>query len=190
MSIVIDTTTGAVTKDGEPLGTITGNVCKLTDSVAGPVKGAIRKAAGNPDLRFAGPGDVESLSNEELLAMMEARGLMPTPPAEVARQAPVNNFAEVNAGVYQDPLARIRALAVAGKIPPQPKAHPAMGDKDPAVVAWARAHATPEEFAAKYQGKRVPMTAADYERAERERLTRKLPGEKADKGKEKDNDDD
>lgn len=175
-----------VYRDGEPVGAIEGDTCFLTVKLASPIKGAVRKAANMPDLKFDDPKPdtptAAKLTDEELLAMLQQRGLAPksAPPAPVPGPQPVNSFTEVNVGVHVDPLQRIRDLAVAGKIPPQPRARPALGDKDPQVVEWARAYATPEEFAQKYRGK-LP-SYRDHEEGEKRWLTRKLPNEKEDKG--------
>ena len=101
---------------------------------------------------------------------------LPVVPIEQAPQTPTQGAVAVAFG-----LPRLLALADAGKIPAPPKHHPAMGDKAPDFVQWFQAHATADEVNAKYPpSRRIPASFADYERAERERLNRKLKGEKKD----------
>ena len=101
---------------------------------------------------------------------------LPVVQIEQAPQTPTQGAVAVAFG-----LPRLLALADAGKIPAPPKHHPAMGDKAPDFVEWFQAHATADEVNAKYPPtRRIPASFADYERAEKERLNRKLKGEKKD----------
>jgi hypothetical protein len=186
---------GVVTNDGDEIGKIEGDTCFLPAKVGPTVKGAIKKAAGNPALTFvAGTEDqrkqeldehpivatASALSDDELAAEMLRRGMIKNEPdAPVIVQPPV---------VERDLSAveRLHNLAKEGKIPHPPAKHPAMGDKTPDYVEWFKAHATPDEIAVRYpDNRRVPATVQEFERADA-KLQDKLPGEKKDTAPEND----
>jgi len=64
-----------------------------------------------------------------------------------------------SSGGVKTPSAPVPAPSVA--IPEAPAKDPALGDKTPAYVEWFREHHSPEEFAEKYRGRRIPATLAD-----------------------------
>lgn len=184
-----------VTNDGETIGSIQGDVCTTPQKLSGPVKGAIRKAAGNSELAFVAGTDEQrkqeleehplvitasSLSDDALAAEMLRRGLIRhEPEAPTIIQPPVKRI-DLSA------VERLNGLAKDGKIPHPPQKHPAMGDKDPAYVAWFKQYATHDEIAIRYpENRRVPATAAEFAKAE-EKLRGKLPGEKKDTNKDND----
>lgn len=194
----IEIINGVVTNDGETIGSIQGDVCTTPQKLSGPVKGAIRKEMGNPELAFEVSGDIlveagskaegsgsaplklDALSDDDLAAEMLRRGLIKNEPETSAIVQPPVKQVDLSA------VERLNNLAKEGKIPHPPAKHPAMGDKDPAYVAWFKAHATPEEIAIRYPARRrVPASAAEFAKAE-ERLKGKLPGEKKDTNKEND----
>lgn len=194
-----------VSKDGEEIGMILGEICYLEAKVGPTVKGAIKKAAG-VELSFvvgnapdendteedkdvdAPPPSLADMSDDELAAEMKRRGLivesqynghdkLANPPAVV--QSPV---------IERDLSAveRLHRLADEGKIPQPPEKHPAMGDKTPDYVAWFKQHATPAEIATRYpDNRRVPATVREFVQAE-ERLKGRLPGEVKDTEKAND----
>lgn len=187
-----------VTNDGEPIGTIAEGVCTLQKPVGPTVKGAIKKAAGLVALTFVvsdAPSEEDAneskdtdaptpsladMSDDELAAEMKRRGLIQeAPETPVAVQPPV---------IERDLSAveRLHKLAEEGKIPQPPEKHPAMGDKDPAYVAWFKTHATPAEIATRYpENRRVPASMREFQAAA-EKLQGKLPGEKKDTDKAND----
>lgn len=189
-----------VTNDGDEIGIIQDATCRLLKAAAPTVKGAIRKASGNPELQFI-VGDapdtqeedlsevdapkpaLADMSDDDLAAEMKRRGLIQDAPT--APEAPV----VVQPPVIERDLSaveRIHKLADEGKIPKPPEKHPAMGDKTPAYVDWFKAHATPAEIAVRYpDNRRVPASVHDFAKAE-EKLKGKLPGEKKDTNKEND----
>lgn len=181
----------AVLKDGDEIGHIDADTCTLTAPASGPLKGAIRKAAGNPTLAFvvaSKSGGVEAntvtvgaLSDDELAAEMKRRGLIQDAPPEAPKieQPPVKQI-DLSA------VERLHKLASEGKIPHPPAKHPAMGDKTPEYVAWFKTHATEKEFATRYpENRRIPASTAEFKAAEA-KLQGKLPGEKKDTNKEND----
>jgi hypothetical protein len=206
----IEIKNGVVTKDGDEIGVIQDSTCYLKDKIGPVVKGTIRKESGLPELTFvvgnapnendtegdteetkdvdAPPPSLADMSDDDLAAEMKRRGMivesqydghdkLANPPAVV--QPPV---------IERDLSAveRLHKLAGEGKIPQPPEKHPAMGDKDPAYVAWFKQHATPAEIATRYpENRRVPVTVREFVQAE-ERLKGKLPGEKKDTNKEND----
>jgi hypothetical protein len=190
-----------VSKDGEEIGMILGEICYLEAKVGPTVKGAIKKAAG-VDLSFvvgdapdendtendteeakdvdAPPPSLADMSDDELAAEMKRRGLIQEVPETPAVVQPPVIERDLSA------VDRLHRLAGEGKIPQPPEKHPAMGDKDPAYVAWFKAHATPAEIATRYpENRRVPVTVREFVQAE-EKLKGKLPGEKKDTNKEND----
>ena len=175
MNITI--TSGTVSKDGEEIGQIIGDEC-ISFRVIGPtVKAAINKAHGSKLKHTHEQNQKAPISPKPEIRqdLPESREL-PVVQIEQAPQTPTQGAVAVAFG-----LPRLLALADAGKIPAPPKHHPAMGDKAPDFVQWFQAHATADEVNAKYPpSRRIPASFADYERAERERLNRKLKGEKKD----------
>lgn len=173
---------GIVSKDGEEIGQIVGDEC-ISFRVIGPtVKAAINKAHGSKLRHTIKDQDNEQNQKAPISPKPEIRQdvqesrELPMVPIEQAPQTPTQGAVTVAFG-----LPRLLALADAGKIPTPPLHHPAMGDKAPDFVAWFQTHATPDEVSAKYPPtRRIPASFADYERAEKERLNRKLNGEKKD----------
>jgi len=173
---------GIVSKDGEEIGQIVGDEC-ISFRVIGPtVKSAINKAHGSKLRHTIKDQDNEQNQKAPISPKPEIRQdvqesrELPMVPIEQAPQTPTQGAVTVAFG-----LPRLLALADAGKIPTPPLHHPAMGDKAPDFVAWFQTHATPDEVSAKYPPtRRIPASFADYERAEKERLNRKLKGEKKD----------
>ena len=180
MNITI--TSGIVSKDGEEIGQIVGDEC-ISFRIIGPtVKAAINKAHGSKLRHTSKDQDNEQNQKAPISPKPEIRQdvqesrELPMVPIEQAPQTPTQGAVTVAFG-----LPRLLALADAGKIPTPPLHHPAMGDKAPDFVAWFQTHATPDEVSAKYPPtRRIPASFADYERAEKERLNRKLKGEKKD----------
>ncbi|MDQ5945511.1 MAG: hypothetical protein QG619_933 [Pseudomonadota bacterium] len=180
MNITI--TSGIVSKDGEEIGQIVGDEC-ISFRVIGPtVKAAINKAHGSKLRHTIKDQDNEQNQKAPISPKPEIRQdvqesrELPMVPIEQAPQTPTQGAVTVAFG-----LPRLLALADAGKIPTPPLHHPAMGDKAPDFVKWFQTHATPDEVSAKYPPtRRIPASFADYERAEKERLNRKLNGEKKD----------
>lgn len=169
---------GIVSKDGEEIGQIVGDEC-ISFRVIGPtVKAAINKAHGSK-LRHtikdnapgAPSGQTENTEGDSTSGKpVEGSSTTVAPASAISEPDPALSG-----------LPRLLALADAGKIPTPPLHHPAMGDKAPDFVAWFQTHATPDEVSAKYPPtRRIPASFADYERAEKERLNRKLNGEKKD----------
>ncbi len=173
---------GIVSKDGEEIGQIVGDEC-ISFRVIGPtVKAAINKAHGSKLRHTIKDQDNEQNQKAPISPKPEIRQdvqesrELPMVPIEQAPQTPTQGAVTVAFG-----LPRLLALADAGKIPTPPLHHPAMGDKAPDFVKWFQTHATPDEVSAKYPPtRRIPASFADYERAEKERLNRKLKGEKKD----------
>ena len=173
---------GIVSKDGEEIGQIVGDEC-ISFRVIGPtVKAAINKAHGSKLRHTIKDQDNEQNQKAPISPKPEIRQdvqesrELPMVPIEQAPQTPTQGAVTVAFG-----LPRLLALADAGKIPTPPLHHPAMGDKAPDFVAWFQTHATPDEVSAKYPPtRRIPASFAEYERAEKERLNRKLNGEKKD----------
>ena len=173
---------GIVSKDGEEIGQIVGDEC-ISFRIIGPtVKAAINKAHGSKLRHTIKDQDNEQNQKAPISPKPEIRQdvqesrELPMVPIEQAPQTPTQGAVTVAFG-----LPRLLALADAGKIPTPPLHHPAMGDKAPDFVAWFQTHATPDEVSAKYPPtRRIPASFADYERAEKERLNRKLKGEKKD----------
>ena len=173
---------GIVSKDGEEIGQIVGDEC-ISFRVIGPtVKAAINKAHGSKLRHTIKDQDNEQNQKAPISPKPEIRQdvqesrELPMVPIEQAPQTPTQGAVTVAFG-----LPRLLALADAGKIPTPPLHHPAMGDKAPDFVKWFQTHATPDEVSAKYpRTRRIPASFADYERAEKERLNRKLKGEKKD----------
>lgn len=181
-----------VTNDGEPIGTIAEGVCTLQKPVGPTVKGAIKKAASLAALTFVvsdAPDEEEAdaptpsladMSDDELAAEMKRRGLIQEAPETPAVVQPPVVERDLSA------VDRLHKLAEEGKIPRPPEKHPAMGDKDPAYVAWFKTHATPAEIATRYpENRRVPASVREFQEAA-EKLQGRLPGEKKDTDKAND----
>jgi hypothetical protein len=186
-----------VSKDGEEIGMILGEICYLEAKVGPTVKGAIKKAAG-VELSFvvgdapdendteedkdvdAPPPSLANMSDDELAAEMKRRGLIQEVPETPAVVQPPVIERDLSA------VERLHRLAGEGKIPQPPEKHPAMGDKTPAYVAWFKQHATPAEIATRYpDNRRVPATEREFVQAE-EKLKGRLPGEVKDTEKAND----
>lgn len=166
---------GTVLKDGEEIGRITGGKCLLNKRPGPTVYKAIKDAADNQDLAFdiappnpsplhtpmRGSEEVEqarqdrALSDAELLALVQARGLIPAAPAPAR---PVNTdptkiiLPVVKEG--RQALNNLLKRAEAGEIPPCPPFGP-YGDKTPEVVAWVKHYGTPEQFQEQYGGRSI-----------------------------------
>lgn len=204
MNITI--TSGIVSKDGEEIGQIVGDEC-ISFRVIGPtVKAAINKAHGSKLRHSINSTQTVGQKTAFLIAASTIKDNAPGAPSgqtentegdstsgkpvegsstTVAPEVLIESKPVASAISEPDPaligLPRLLALADAGKIPTPPLHHPAMGDKAPDFVAWFQTHATPDEVSAKYPPtRRIPASFADYERAEKERLNRKLNGEKKD----------
>lgn len=196
MKIEIDQ--GRVLKDGDEIGVIQENTCLLVEKVGPTVKGAIKKAAGLVALTFVvsdAPGDEDAdenkdvdaptpsladMSDDELAAEMKRRGLIQEAPETPAVVQPPVVERDLSA------VDRLHKLAEEGKIPRPPEKHPAMGDKDPAYVAWFKTHATPAEIATRYpENRRVPASVREFQVAA-DKLHGKLPNEKRDTDKTND----
>lgn len=199
----IEIINGVVLKDGEEIGVIEDSVCRLKSKVGPTVKGSIRRESVLPELTFivgsAPDGEDEEdkgqigmpktnkaeaslafMSDDELAAEMKRRGLIQeVPEAPIVAQPPVKER-DLSA------VERLHRLADEGRIPAPPEKHPAMGDKDPAYVAWFKAHATPAEIATRYpENRRVPASVREFQAAA-EKLRGRLPGEKKDTDKAND----
>ncbi len=186
----IETKDGFVYKEGEQIATIAGDVITSPKALGPTVKGAIKKALDNDKLSFivAEVGEVEAaseaetvvqtapMSDAELLAELQRRGLAPVAPAApVAKQ----DEPQFNARI----LNKQELVAKFSTISPPPPTLPDMGDKTPAFVEWVCSHATPEEFAAIYPQNRKRPSLLERANGELERLAKlqKLPGETKDK---------
>ena len=205
----IEIKNGVVLNDGEEIGFIEESVCTLRKPVGPTVKGAIKRESVITDLSFAvskTPGldqaakaarkaqeleehplvvvsstpSLADMSDDELAAEMKRRGLIQEAPETPAVVQPPVIERDLSA------VDRLHKLAEEGKIPRPPEKHPAMGDKDPAYVAWFKTHATPAEIATRYpENRRVPASVREFQAAV-EKLQGKLPGEKKDTDKAND----
>jgi hypothetical protein len=179
---------GFVYKEGDIIARVTGDTIKSLKALGPTVKGAIKKEVGNDKLSFvvADLGETETasdaetvvvqpapLSDAELLAEMQRRGLAPVAPA-IKQEEPQFNARILN---KQELVAKFSAIS------PPPTTLPDMGDKTPAFVDWVRSHATPEEFAVIYPAHRKQPTLAERDAGEKVRIAKlqKLPGETKDK---------
>lgn len=149
---MIEIKDSAVLRDGEQIGTLDGNTCRLLAMVGPNIKGQIRKAADLPELRF----EVGFTSQKPL----HVGQVMNTDTATV----------QVVANSAAFGIERLMALVEMGQIPPPPPTRPDMGDKTPEYVTWFKSHATAEEIAAKYKQRVTPSNA---EADEGERLRRR-----------------
>lgn len=180
----IEIQNNAILKDGEQIATFEGSTVSLFQTTAPTVKGAIKKALGLDDVHFSVCGVTAPtpaptpLSDEELLAELQRRGLALnpapepesiveiTPPdedpelAELLKLRPDLSFDEAaKIARYRKRMKALNRLAIAvasGKISAPPKRDPAMGEKDPAYVAWIRKNATPDEFNTIYGDSQLP----------------------------------
>jgi hypothetical protein len=184
----IETKDGFVYKEGETIATITGDVITSPKALGPTVKGAIKKALGSDKLSFivAEIGETETaseaetvviqpktLSDAELLAELQRRGLAPVVP--VAKQEePQFNARILN---KQELVAKFSAIS------PPPATLPDMGDKTPVFVEWVRSHATEEEFAVIYSPNRKRPSLAERDAGEKVRIAKlqRLPSETKDK---------
>jgi len=171
----------AILRDGDEIGSIEGDVATLSKKQGPAILGQIRKAAGNPSLQFTKP---ESIAPDAKPAQTKSAGRASTSGKPVAGSsvtvAPVESGKSNDVASAKTGIDRLLDLVAAGEIPPPPPKHPAMGDKDPAFVAWYRQHATAEETALKYpDGKRLP-TMADFEIGEKKRQIIRSMNEKKD----------
>lgn len=191
MNITI--TSGIVSKDGEEIGQIVGDEF-ISFRIIGPtVKAAINKAHGSKlkhsinSTQTVGQKTASLIAGQTENTEGDSTSGKPVEGSSttVAPEVLIESKPVASAISEPDPaligLPRLLALADAGKIPTPPLHHPAMGDKAPDFVKWFQTHATPDEVSAKYPPtRRIPASFADYERAEKERLNRKLNGEKKD----------
>jgi hypothetical protein len=179
---------GFVYKEGDIIAKVTGDTIKSLKALGPTVKGAIKKEVGNDKLSFvvADLGEAETasdaevgvvqpapMSDAELLAEMQRRGLAPSVP--VAKQEePQFNARILN---KQELVAKFSAIS------PPPATLPDMGDKTPAFVEWVRSHASAEEFTFLYPPNRKQPTLAQRDEGEKVRIAKlqKLPGETKDK---------
>lgn len=181
----------AIFRDGENIGTITGDTAFLPKKPGPAILGQIRKAAGKPELAFEYVAALIAASTPQSIAPVVPSGQTENNEGESISGKPVagssvtvateesgksNEVASPKTG-----LDRLLDLAAEGKIPPPPKHNPAMGDKAPEFVAWFKQHATQEEIEAKYPATRRLPKPGDFEAAEQRRLNRKLDGEVEDK---------
>jgi hypothetical protein len=179
---------GNVLKDGETIASISGDVITSPKALGPTVKGAIKKALNSDKLSFivAEIGETETLSDAEtvvvqtkplsdaeLLAELQRRGLAPVAPA-AKQEEPQFNARILN---KQELVAKFSAIS------PPPPTLPDMGDKTPAFVEWVRTHATVEEFAVIYPANRKQPSLAERDAGEQQRIAKlqKLPGETTDK---------
>lgn len=175
----------AILKDGEQIATFEGSTVSLFQATAPTVKGAIKKALGLDEVHFSVCGVATKsepsapLSDEELLAELQRRGLAlstrpevesievtPAPPdedeelAELLKLRPDLSFDEAaKIARYRKRMKALNRLSIAvasGKISAPPKRDPAMGEKDPAYVAWILKNATPDEFNTIYGDAKLP----------------------------------
>lgn len=168
----------AILRDGDEIGTIQGATATLTSKVGPRIIGQIRQAVGNPDLAVV-VGNAETIVEE-----VEDVPDVPETPPDVPESAPASTPPEPEPATPTPPveppktgLDRLLDLVATGEIPSPPEHNPATGDKDPAFVAWFKAHATADEIAVKYPPDRRLPQPGDYEKGEHARLNRKLPGE-------------
>ncbi len=181
----------AILRDGENIGTITGDTAFLPKKPGPAILGQIRKAAGNPALAFEYVAARIAASITQSIAPVVPSGQTANNEGDSTSGKPVtgssvtvapevsgksNEVASTKTG-----LDRLLDLADAGKIPTPPMHNPAMGDKAPEFVAWFKQHATPAEIDAKYPATRRLPKPGDFEAAEQRRLNRKLDGEVEDK---------
>lgn len=196
-----------IIRDGEPIGVIHDGIGYMKSKPAPRLVPQIREAAGNPDLKFEvgdaptikdsltveqpeeigvtveveaeeEPAAPKPLSDSELLAEMQRRGLIPAP--VIPQTAPPELIA---VRTRQEIMDSLQAKAAKGQIQPAPECHPQMGDKTPEFVAWVKANTTEREFLAIYGNRlnrkgKLP-SAADFEEGERRRIAQlnKLPTE-------------
>jgi hypothetical protein len=181
----------AILRDGENIGTITGDTAFLPRKPGPAILGQIRKAAGKPELAFEYVAAPVAASTSQSIAPVVPSGQTENNEGESTSGKPVagssatvalevsgksNEVASPKTG-----LDRLLDLVEAGKIPAPPAHNPAMGDKAPEFVAWFKRHATQEEIDAKYPATRRLPKPGDFEAAEKRRMNRKLDGEVEDK---------
>lgn len=145
----IKITKGVVTKDGEEVGSINGDVCTLLKPIGPTVKAAINKEHGGK-LTYALVSDKGT--HEEPI-----QSFQPSEPLNVGDVLQDGKEQVQVLASHPQPLFGIDRLAVlieSGEIPQPPLTRPDMGDKTPEYVEWFREHATPEEFAKKYHADR------------------------------------
>jgi hypothetical protein len=113
------------------------------------------------------------LSDAELLAELQRRGLAPVAPT-IKQEEPQFNARILN---KQELVAKFSAIT------PPPATLPDMGDKTPAFVEWVRSHATAEEFAVIYPAHRKQPSLAERDAGEKVRIAKlqRLPSETTDK---------
>ncbi len=177
---------GHVYKDGEEIGTLDVSTVKLSRAIGPTVKAAIKRETGDDSIKFEvaeteAVSDAETvvvqpapLSDAELLAELQRRGLAPKPEKTGIPDEPQFNARILN---KQELIARFSTIS------PPPPTLPDMGDKTPAFVDWVRSHATAEEFAVIYPPNRKQPSLAERDAGERQRIAKlqKLPGETKDK---------
>jgi hypothetical protein len=177
---------GHVYKDGEEIGTLDVSTVKLSRAIGPTVKAAIKRETGDDSIKFEvaeteTASDAETvvvqpapLSDAELLAELQRRGLAPKP-----EKTDIPDDPQFNARI----LNKRALVAKFSAISPPPATLPDMGDKTPAFVEWVRSHATPDEFAVIYPPNRKQPTLAQRDEGEKVRIAKlqKLPGETKDK---------
>lgn len=145
----------------------------------------------HPLVAVSSASSLAAMSDDELAAEMKRRGLIVDVQQHIQQHGAKESFLPdiVQPPVIERDLSavdRLHKLAAEGKIPRPPEKHPAMGDKDPAYVAWFKAHATPAEIATRYpENRRVPASVREFQVAA-EKLQGKLLGEKKDTDKAND----
>lgn len=152
----IEIINGAVTKDGEAIGKITGDTCTSFVAIPSVIRGAINKEMGRKLTYVTEDGIADKTDT------LDANG---EPPAPKPKKHGIDRLMQ---GVKD------------GKIPAPPPTHPHMGDKTPEYVAWFKTHATDEEWSHKYGNRQLP-TFADHIAGEKKKLAM-LPNETADTG--------
>lgn len=183
---------GHVYKDGEEIGTLDVSTVKLSRAIGPTVKAAIKRETGDDSIKFEIAADeletetvstVETatvsapMSDTELLAEMQKRGLVPAAPQVAPRPSGQPTERENRF------LTKQQILDVFAQIEAPPATLPQMGDKTPEYVAWVQRHATPEQwekiYGTRIQRKGKLPTMKDFEDGEKRRLAMmsKLPTE-------------
>jgi len=184
---MIEIKNNAILRDGDEIGSIDGDVATMGKKQGPAILGQNRKAAGNPSLQFTlsesiAPGAKSAQTKDTGRASTSGKPVEGSSTTVAAKESGTKpETASVKTGID-----RLLELVAKGKIPPPPPKHPAMGDKDPAFVAWYSQHATAEESALKYPpGKSLPTMEA-FEEGERKRKVIRSMKEKKDTAPEND----
>ena len=174
---------GHVFKDGEEVGTIKGSTVTLTKTIGPTVKAAIKRETGDDSIKFeiaADEPETETvstgetvtvsapMSDAELLAEMQKRGLVPAAPQVAPRPSGQPTERENRF------LTKQEILDGFAQIEAPPATLPQMGDKTPEYVAWVQRHASPEQwekiYGTRIQRKGKLPSMEDYEKGEKRRL--------------------